>query len=608
MITLNKSNKTNIKSNTKTIIFIDRAVDNYQQLVAGAVAGAKVVILEPNRDGIEQITEFLSYSPQPEAIHLLCHGSPGCLYLGNNQLSLDTLDDYTPQLKRWFTPSIQNPKSLLLYGCNVAAGDAGEALITRLHHLTGANIAASAQLTGNAAAGGDWEMEVTTGKIETPLAIVPEVREAYAGLLATFTINTLVDENDGISLFDPNETPDTIVTDTTDTTDYELGVKFQSSQTGQITALQYFRGVVDANDTDIRTLNLWESDGDLLASVTVTSEVDATGWQVGALDTPVILQANTTYIASYGTTQNYAFTGGYFTSAHTSPDPILTAPASGTVGGNGVFNFTQGPGFFPTGSFNASNYWVDVIFEPLAGPNTPPQFISSATFVSLENQTLVGTVAATDADGNPLTFAIAGGVDAELFTINATTGLLEFKNPRDYEGGGTQFNMIVSVSDSIAPAVTQAVTVNLVDVDETPDGPANFIGSTLTAEYIFGTTPDTLFDGTGAIQTATVGSNIELPEPTERRNGCRQRAFRTDDGGCRRADDPHRVPTRRDAVLGLPALCHGGRWQSVQRYPHLGHDRRTADHSQCLDHRAGGLHQPDRYAAGSDRVRPDGHP
>ncbi|MEG4219819.1 DUF4347 domain-containing protein [Microcoleus sp. Pol12A6] len=33
--------------------------------------------------------------------------------------------------------------NLLLYGCNVAAGDAGEEFITRLHKLTGAQIAAT---------------------------------------------------------------------------------------------------------------------------------------------------------------------------------------------------------------------------------------------------------------------------------------------------------------------------------------------------------------------------------------------------------------------------------------------------------------------------------
>ncbi len=80
---------------------------------------------------------------------------PGCLYLGNSQLSINTINnDYAQELENW---SVTN---ILLYGCNVAAGDAGAEFLEKLHQLTGANIAASARPTGNVALGGDWELEV----------------------------------------------------------------------------------------------------------------------------------------------------------------------------------------------------------------------------------------------------------------------------------------------------------------------------------------------------------------------------------------------------------------------------------------------------------------
>lgn len=167
---------------------------DYKQLIAGVVTEADVLLLDPKRDGIEQITEFLSHNPQTSSLQIISHGSPGCLYLGNSQLSLQTLDHYAPQLQTW---NNRGARPILLYGCHVAAGEAGAAFIARLHQLTGAPIAASAQLTGNAAAGGNWELEVKTSEIEIPLAIVPEVTEAYAGVLATFTVNTLDDENNG---------------------------------------------------------------------------------------------------------------------------------------------------------------------------------------------------------------------------------------------------------------------------------------------------------------------------------------------------------------------------------------------------------------------------
>ncbi len=91
----------------------------------------------------------------------------------------------------------ESPVKLLIYGCNVADGDAGEEFIAKLHQLTGANIAASRQRTGNAALGGNWDLEVRTADMEVTLAFAETTREAYAGVLATFTVNSTKDADDG---------------------------------------------------------------------------------------------------------------------------------------------------------------------------------------------------------------------------------------------------------------------------------------------------------------------------------------------------------------------------------------------------------------------------
>ena len=83
----------------------------------------------------------------------MSHGSPGCLYLGNTQLSLETLDKYGEDLQKWF---IEVPSAnLLIYGCQVAAENTGTEFLSKVQSLTKANIAASANLTGNAILGGD---------------------------------------------------------------------------------------------------------------------------------------------------------------------------------------------------------------------------------------------------------------------------------------------------------------------------------------------------------------------------------------------------------------------------------------------------------------------
>ncbi|RCJ35362.1 hypothetical protein A6770_16185 [Nostoc minutum NIES-26] len=145
----------NIK--TTSIIFIDDSVTNYEVLLKALVSKTEAIVLNSGRDGVEQITQVLSQRRGIESVHIVSHGSPGCVYLGNTQLSLSTLQRYTQNLQSWLCPS------LLLYGCNVAAGDAGEEFIEKLHRLTGANIAASTTRTGNAALGGNWELEVSVG-------------------------------------------------------------------------------------------------------------------------------------------------------------------------------------------------------------------------------------------------------------------------------------------------------------------------------------------------------------------------------------------------------------------------------------------------------------
>ncbi|NEQ95815.1 MAG: DUF4347 domain-containing protein [Cyanothece sp. SIO2G6] len=187
------------------ILFIDAAVSDIATLTANVKPGIQVYLLNAYQDGIEQITDVLqnlNAPSQDREVHIVAHGSPGTLHLGNSELSLSTLDRYTPALKSWFTAAPENspisplPHSpiskLNLYACNVAAGDAGEEFITKLHHLTNAHIAASTTQVGNRHLGGTWNLDFKTQNFVTELPLTVEALVCYQSVLAIIPINTLI--------------------------------------------------------------------------------------------------------------------------------------------------------------------------------------------------------------------------------------------------------------------------------------------------------------------------------------------------------------------------------------------------------------------------------
>jgi hypothetical protein len=139
----------------------------------------------------------------------------------------------------------------------------------------------------------------------------------------------------------------------------ELGVKFQSSAPGSITGILFYKG---SGNTGTHVGNLWDSSGTRLATVTFTNET-ASGWQYQALATPVAITANTTYVVSYyAPVGRYSADGGYFASAGVDSPPLRVL-SNTEAGGNGVYRYGSSSAF-PNQTWNSTNYWVDLVFEP----------------------------------------------------------------------------------------------------------------------------------------------------------------------------------------------------------------------------------------------------
>ncbi|MEM6254981.1 MAG: DUF4347 domain-containing protein [Cyanobacteria bacterium P01_D01_bin.156] len=151
------------------LVIFDSRLDNLPLLLAGLRPGITAHILEPNRDGIEQISELL-YQQPTVSLTLVAHGFPGGLQLGANNLELGNLDSYRPHLASWFRNT--DVPQLNLLACHVAAGDAGAEFIETLAKVTGTVVTAAATAVGN----GQWP----------PIAVQtfqPAMLEQYASTL-----------------------------------------------------------------------------------------------------------------------------------------------------------------------------------------------------------------------------------------------------------------------------------------------------------------------------------------------------------------------------------------------------------------------------------------
>ncbi|MEG3972798.1 DUF4347 domain-containing protein, partial [Microcoleus sp. T2B6] len=176
------------------IIIVDPTVQNYQQLVADIPAGTQVVVLDQTRDGIEQITEILADTSNLSAVHILSHGSQGSLKLGATHLNSENVGSYSNLLQQWRANLSENA-DILLYGCDVAADSS---FIATLSEITGADIAASNDKTGNSKKGGDWDLEIVSGAVETTVPFWAEAVQNYDYVLANFIVSETTDNGTGV--------------------------------------------------------------------------------------------------------------------------------------------------------------------------------------------------------------------------------------------------------------------------------------------------------------------------------------------------------------------------------------------------------------------------
>ncbi|MBD1997646.1 DUF4347 domain-containing protein [Oculatella sp. FACHB-28] len=134
-----KSQRDRLSDKPNALVVIDPTAQDQQALASKTLPQAEILLLDPQRDGVQQITEALQQHQDLTQVHIFSHGSCENLSLGSARLCLDTLEYYAWDLQAWFPAHAFAAPSVQLHGFGAARGNAVE-FLERLHQLTGASI------------------------------------------------------------------------------------------------------------------------------------------------------------------------------------------------------------------------------------------------------------------------------------------------------------------------------------------------------------------------------------------------------------------------------------------------------------------------------------
>ncbi|HEX8964521.1 MAG TPA: cadherin-like domain-containing protein [Rhodocyclaceae bacterium] len=187
------------------VVVVDATVKDWQTLVAGMDPSIPVIVLHPDAQGmgeLEELSAFLSQHHNLDAIHLVSEGRTGALLLGSELVYEGDLQVASPYLAE-IGAALKPGGDLLLYGCSVAGGSGGKQFVDDLARTlgNGVDVAASTDRTGPSALGGDWDLEYSTGNVDTVLPFTLAGMQDISHCLGCVTGNmvagaTLVSNNE----------------------------------------------------------------------------------------------------------------------------------------------------------------------------------------------------------------------------------------------------------------------------------------------------------------------------------------------------------------------------------------------------------------------------
>jgi len=226
----------------------------------------------------------------------------------------------------------------------------------------------------------------------------------------------------------------------------------------------------DANDGPVTVTTVSNVDSSAVGTYTITyTATDAAGNTVSSSRTVTVVDTTAPTITIAGDELTIVELGAAYTDAGATATDASGAVTVTTTGLE-VIGTIPSVGSYDVVYSSTDTYGnTSSVTRTVQVASIAPVFTSQAIFNADENQTVIGTVTATDATA--VTFTISG---SELSIT--TAGVLTFVAAPDFETKST-YTATVTATDTYSAASTQDITVNVNDVGGWDDNPATGTGT-----------------------------------------------------------------------------------------------------------------------------------
>ncbi|TQE98495.1 MAG: DUF4347 domain-containing protein, partial [Spiribacter salinus] len=169
-----ESSEVEAKAAGERVLIVSGYLPNLPEMHAVLGDVARIHVLEGNGDALGEISSILAGYDEVAELHVVTHGKPGALVVGDEVIDHTALKERTGELSGW-QDAYRSGSDILLYGCDIGAGQTGRVFVEELSAQSGADIAASNDTTAPEAEGGDSDLEVEVGTVTSAPLLTADI-------------------------------------------------------------------------------------------------------------------------------------------------------------------------------------------------------------------------------------------------------------------------------------------------------------------------------------------------------------------------------------------------------------------------------------------------